>query len=65
MKREADRGWQRGLWSSTTNIERQKYTSREDGGLISNVIDHYSHTTAALNTVTTHTHAYLTTLNNI
>lgn len=49
-----DREWQRGLWSSTTNIERQKYTSREDGGLISNVIDTYSHTTAALNTVRMH-----------
>lgn len=44
---------------------RDKSTLPEDGGLIPNVIDTYSHTTAALNTVGTHTHTHLTTLNNI
>lgn len=64
-RHKSDKRWQRGLWSSTTNIKRQKYTSREDRGHISIVINTYSHTTAALITVRTRTHTYLTTLNNI
>lgn len=55
VKRECDGRWRGGLWSSTTNIERQKYTSR-DRGRVSNGINTHNSCSDHCEDAHTHTH---------